>query len=77
MERLVDYKKAFDLVDRSSLWSKLISHGMNGKVMSVIFNLYHHAKSCVRAMVKCQTILHAMLALDKVKISRLYCSRYI
>ena len=45
----VDYKKAFDLVDRSSLWSKLISHGINGKLMSVIFNLYHHAKSCVRA----------------------------
>ena len=42
-------KKAFDLVDRSSLWSKLISHGINGKLMSVIFNLYHHAKSCVRA----------------------------
>ena len=45
----IDYKKAFDLVDRSSLWSKLISHGINGKLMSVIFNLYHHAKSCVRA----------------------------
>ena len=45
----IDYKKAFNLVDRSSLWSKLISHGINGKLMSVIFNLYHHAKSCVRA----------------------------
>ena len=45
----IDYKKAFDQVDRSSLWSKLISHGINGKLMSVIFNLYHHAKSCVRA----------------------------
>ena len=47
----IDYKKAFYLVDRSSLWSKLISYGINGKLMSVIFNmtLYHHAKSCVRA----------------------------
>ena len=36
-------------VNRSSLWSKLISHGINGKLMSVIFNLYHHAKCCIRA----------------------------
>ena len=43
------YKTAFDLVDRSSLWSKLNSHGINSKLMSVIFNLYHHAKYCVRA----------------------------
>ena len=38
--------------DSSYLWSKLISNGINGKLMSVIFNLYHHAKSCVRANVK-------------------------
>ena len=44
----VDYKKAFDLVDRSSLWSKLIAHGVNGKVMSVIYNMYGNAKSCVK-----------------------------
>ena len=35
----IDYKKAFDLFDRPSLWSKLISHGINGKLMPVIFNL--------------------------------------
>ena len=28
----VDYKKAFDLVDRASLWSKLIANGINGKI---------------------------------------------
>ena len=33
----VDYKKAFDLVNRSALWSKLISNGINGKVINVIF----------------------------------------
>ena len=44
----MDYKKAFDLVNRSALWSKLISNGINGKVMNVIYNLYHNAKSCVR-----------------------------
>ena len=28
----VDYKKAFDLVDRSSLWSKFITNNINGKI---------------------------------------------
>ena len=44
----VDYKKAFDLVNRSALWSKLIGNGINGKVINVIFNLYKNAKSCVK-----------------------------
>ena len=44
----IDYSKAFDLVDRTSLWQKLISNGINGKVLTVIFNLYKNAKSCVR-----------------------------
>ena len=44
----VDYKKAFDLVDRSSLWLKLISCGINGKVLKVIYNMYSNAKSCVK-----------------------------
>ena len=43
----VDYRKAFDLVDRSSLWTKLISHGINGNIVAVIYNMYNNAKSCV------------------------------
>ena len=41
-------KKAFDLVDRSSLWSKLISCGINVNVLKVIYNMYENAKSCVK-----------------------------
>ena len=44
----VDYKKAFDLVDRSRLWMKLISHGINGRIVNAIYNLYSNAKSCVK-----------------------------
>ena len=44
----VDYRKAFDLVDRSSLWAKLISHGINGNIVAVIYNMYSNAKSCVK-----------------------------
>ena len=44
----VDYKKkAFDFIDRSSLWSKLISSGINGNIIRVIFNMYDKAKYCV------------------------------
>jgi hypothetical protein len=44
----VDYKKAFDLVDRSSLWSKLIGNHINGNIITVIYNMYKNAKSCVK-----------------------------
>jgi hypothetical protein len=44
----VDYRKAFDLVDRSSLWLKLISSGINGNVIRVVYNMYDKAKSCVK-----------------------------
>ncbi len=44
----VDYKKAFDLINRSALWSKMISNGINGKVIKVVYNMYYNAKSCVK-----------------------------
>ena len=50
------YKKAtFDLVDRASLWSKLIANGINGKIISAVYNLYNNAKSCVRLNNKMST----------------------
>ncbi len=44
----IDYKKAFDLIDRASLWSKVLSCGINGKILNVIYNMYDQAKSCVK-----------------------------
>ena len=35
--------------NRCSLWLKLISTGINGKILRVIYNMYQNAKSCVRA----------------------------
>ena len=43
----VDYKKAFDLIDRSSLWLKLIATGVMGKIFNVIYHMYDNGKSCV------------------------------
>ena len=45
----VDYRKAFDSVDRVSLWGKLLSTGINGKILTVIKNLYSNAKSCIKS----------------------------
>ena len=45
----VDYAKAFDTVNRSHLWKKLIQIGINGKVLKIIINMYNNAKSCVKS----------------------------
>ena len=43
----VDYSKAFDFIDRTYLWQKLLNSNVNGKVLTVIKNMYHDAKSFV------------------------------
>jgi hypothetical protein len=43
----VDLKAAFDTVWRTGLWRKLIDSGINGKILTVIKNMYITAKSCV------------------------------
>lgn len=44
----IDYKKAFDSVERSILWRKLLQYNINGKLLVVIKNMYDNAKSCIR-----------------------------
>ena len=44
----IDYRKAFDSVNRILLWQKLLRTGIDGKMLIVIQNLYKNAKSCVR-----------------------------
>ena len=44
----VYYKKAFDSINRTSLWLKLLSYNINGKVLQIIRSMYHNGKSCVR-----------------------------
>ena len=40
--------KSIRLVDRSSLWSNLMSCGINGNVLKVIYNMYEIAKPCIK-----------------------------
>lgn len=44
----VDYKRAFDSVYRNGLWFKIISSGIDGKLLDVIRSIYLEAKSCVK-----------------------------
>jgi hypothetical protein len=43
----IDYRKAFDSVDRCALWHKLLQYCIDGKMFKIIHNMYESAKSCV------------------------------
>ena len=43
----VDYSMAFDKINRTLLWEKLVSTGINGPILKVLFNMYADAKSCI------------------------------
>jgi hypothetical protein len=57
----VDYKKAFDTIDRSSLWLKLVQLGITGKIFSVVKNMYSQAKSCVRSNNQVSDLFHSQI----------------
>ena len=44
----IDYRKAFDSLDRSYLWQKLLSYNVNVMIFHVIKNKYTKAKSCIK-----------------------------
>lgn len=44
----VDYRKAFDSVNRNKLLYKLATNGVTGKLLSIIKHIYCELKSCVR-----------------------------
>lgn len=44
----VDYRKAFDSVNRIALWRKLLQNCVDGNMFVIIHAMYENAKSCVR-----------------------------
>ena len=44
----VDFKKAYDSIDKTLLWAKLDHVGVKGKMFSAIKSLYEQIKCCVR-----------------------------
>ena len=43
----LDLEKAFDKINRTFLWQKLLNMNLDGKLLTVIKNMYAAAKSCV------------------------------
>ena len=46
----VDFRKAFDYVNRDCLWSKLITSGIRGNILNIIRSMYNKVKSKVKYM---------------------------
>ena len=44
----IDYKKAYDCIERSRLWYKLIKLGVDGKFLSLVRSMYSEVKLCVK-----------------------------
>ena len=44
----VDFKKAYDWINRNLLFKKLESIGLSTKMLNAIFSLYNKVQSCVR-----------------------------
>jgi len=44
----IGFSKAFDYVERNTLWVKLIKLGIRGNMLTVLKSMYSHVKSRVR-----------------------------
>ena len=44
----MDFKKAYDSIDRSLLWSKLTMMGVKGKLLDSLRSIYEQVKYCVK-----------------------------
>jgi hypothetical protein len=44
----IDFKKAYDSVDRDMLWTKLEDCGVSGKMLKAVKSLYKSVSACVR-----------------------------
>ena len=49
----IDYKKVFDLVNRSFLWHNLIRDGCSIRMIKALQSMYNSVKACVRYNNKC------------------------
>ena len=49
----IDFKKAFDRVNRHFLWQKLSAFGLNGKMLKALQSIYKNVQCCVRVNSVC------------------------
>ena len=66
----VDYSKAFDMVDRTALWSKMLAEGINGKYLPWFITCMPKPNHVFATTISCLTFSHVSLEFDKGKICR-------
>ena len=49
----VDFKKAFDSVNRNKLWQVLKTNGIKGNIFRVVHSMHESVKTCVRVNGEC------------------------
>jgi len=62
----VDYRKAYDCIDRNRLWYKLIHLGIDGKLLSVLRSMYSEVKLCVKHLGKLYNFFNSNIGLFQV-----------
>ena len=61
----IDYEKAFDKVDRSFLWQKLILEKVSSKLVKTLNAMYSVVKSCVRHRSAYSRFFHSYIGLKQ------------
>ena len=44
----IDFKKAYDFINRDKLWSRISNLGISGKMLNAVKSLYSSVSSCVK-----------------------------
>ena len=68
----LDYRKAFDYIDRNCLCHKLIRLGIRGRMFDVIQSMYYVVKSRVRVGEEKTTSLNVYWQCGKENVCRLF-----
>jgi len=69
----VDYRKAYDCIDRNRLWYKLIHLGIDGKVLSVLRSMYSEVKLCVKHLGTLSNFFNSNIGLFQGEITSPIC----
>ena len=59
----VDFKTAFDSINRFKLWLKLSKIGIKGKLLQILYSMYSNVKSCVTVRGYISEYFRSMLGL--------------
>ena len=68
----IDYEKAFDRVERAFLWQKFLDSVVDGRILTIIKDMYRKAKSCVKTGNVCSDYFDCYSGVRQGGICHLY-----